>query len=319
MDKKIETKNIGKGQEKHPLFSILIANYNNGRYLQEAIDSVLAQTYTNWEVVLVDDKSTDNSFEIYEKYKDDSRFRIYYNEENKGCGYTKRRCAELANGELCGFLDPDDKLAPEALEVVVAEHIERQGCVLVYTTTYQWDDILDKMSVLEVVGKIDEDEDYLISQKKSVFHFASLKKSLYNKTEGIDPKLRTGVDFDMFLKLEEVGDLYYIDSPMYYYRQTNPNSISGIGNKTPIKKVNLDHITGVLNAFKRRIKNDSGLFKRNKERYLKQMRWALGYYKINNGRVSNRLLNYCYWYLVGNGFSVASINHIRKILFLTKT
>ena len=69
----------------HPLFSILIANYNNGRYLQEAIDSVLAQTYTNWEVVIVDDKSTDNSFEIYEKYKDDPRFHVCFNDVNRGC------------------------------------------------------------------------------------------------------------------------------------------------------------------------------------------------------------------------------------------
>ena len=48
-----------------PLFSILVANYNNGRYLQEAIDSILAQTYDNWEVILVDDKSTDDSPVIY--------------------------------------------------------------------------------------------------------------------------------------------------------------------------------------------------------------------------------------------------------------
>ena len=64
--------------EKTPLFSVLIANYNNGKYLQEAVDSVLAQTYTNWEIIIVDDKSTDNSAEVYNQYKDDSRFHIYY-------------------------------------------------------------------------------------------------------------------------------------------------------------------------------------------------------------------------------------------------
>ena len=69
-----------------PLFSILVANYNNGRYLQEAIDSILAQTYDNWEVILVDDKSTDDSPVIYGKYASDSRFKIYYNDVNRGCG-----------------------------------------------------------------------------------------------------------------------------------------------------------------------------------------------------------------------------------------
>ncbi|MBR5957742.1 MAG: glycosyltransferase family 2 protein [Salinivirgaceae bacterium] len=85
---------------KNPLFSVLIANYNNGRYLQEAVDSVRSQTYTNWEIILVDDASTDNSKELYKELEKDSHIHIFYNEENKGCGYTKRRCAELAKGEV---------------------------------------------------------------------------------------------------------------------------------------------------------------------------------------------------------------------------
>ena len=92
----------------NPLFSVLIANYNNGKYLMDAIKSVYEQTYTHWEIILVDDASTDNSHELYKELEKDERIRIFYNDENHGCGYTKRRCAELANGELCGFLDPDD-------------------------------------------------------------------------------------------------------------------------------------------------------------------------------------------------------------------
>ena len=75
----------------HPLFSVLIANYNNGRFLQQAIESVLTQTYSNWEIVIVDDASSDNSFDIYDKYKDDNRFVFKFNEKNEGCGSPKRR------------------------------------------------------------------------------------------------------------------------------------------------------------------------------------------------------------------------------------
>ena len=111
-----------------PLFSILIANYNNGHYLMEAVESVRQQTYSNWEIILVDDGSTDNSHELYKQLvEQDSRIHIFFNEENKGCGYTKRRCAELANGEICGFLDLDDTLLPEALETHIAMHIQEQG------------------------------------------------------------------------------------------------------------------------------------------------------------------------------------------------
>ena len=64
------------------MFSVLIANYNNGRYLQEAIDSVFSQTYTDWEIVIVDDASTDNSADIYRRNGSDSRIRIFHNWTN---------------------------------------------------------------------------------------------------------------------------------------------------------------------------------------------------------------------------------------------
>ena len=296
-----------------PLFSILIANYNNGRYLQEAIDSVLAQTYTYWEVILVDDKSTDNSFEIYEKYKDDIRFHIYYNDVNRGCGYTKRRCAELANGELCGFLDPDDKLMTEALELVVAEQVKRPECALVYTSTYKWDDVSNEVSVHERVGAIDEKEDYLITTAKSIFHFSSYKKALYDRTEGIDETLRTGVDLDLYLKLEEVGRTYYIDKPMYYYRQTNPNSIS-LGKCFDDSALWINQYRVSLNAFVRRIKGKSHLFERNKVKYLDQMRWTMGQYKKYVGKITKDLFRYFYWYWIGNGCSLGSMKHIMKVV-----
>lgn len=296
-----------------PLFSILIANYNNGRYLQEAIDSVLAQTYTNWEVILVDDKSTDKSFEIYEKYKDDIRFHIYYNEVNKGCGYTKRRCAQLANGELCGFLDPDDKLESNALEIMVRAHQERPNCSLVYSTLSLWDDKSGETKVLEDVGAMENGEDFLISTVKIVSQFAVFKKSFYEKTIGIDMSLSSAVDFDMYVKLEEVGELYFVDTPLYYYRQGNVNSIS-IGNSEMQKKAFANRIKASLNAFVRRIKGKHPLFVAHENKCLHVMRWQLGYYHKNIKRHSIRWMRYAYWYWRGSGCSIKSLNHIRKAL-----
>lgn len=300
----------------HPLFSVLIANYNNGCYLQEAIDSVLAQTYTNWEIVLVDDKSTDNSCEIYQKYQSDPRFHIYYNEENLGCGYTKRRCLDLAKGELCGFLDPDDKIDSATLEIMVAECEKHTACAIVYSATYRWDDEKNVTSVLDRVGAIREDEDYLISKEKSIFHFAVIRKSFYIKTIGIDPTIRSGVDLDLYLKLEEVGGLHFVDKPLYFYRQNNPNSISGVGKKSNKKQLAITHYGVTLNTFVRRIKTNSTLFMRNEQRYLNQMMWTLGRYKKLVNKNTRTLRGYCYWYLYGSGFSPKSFNHVRKILLL---
>lgn len=64
------------------LFSVLLANNDNGLYLEDALNSVFRQTYHNWEIIIVDDCSTDNSSGLYKKYENDSRIHIYYNDNN---------------------------------------------------------------------------------------------------------------------------------------------------------------------------------------------------------------------------------------------
>lgn len=208
------------------LFSVLIANYNNGKYLQEAIDSILAQTYSNWEIVLVDDKSTDNSFEIYDKYKSDNRFHIYYNEENKGCGYTKRRCVEMAHGELCGFLDPDDILTNDALEVMVNEHGCFDDVALVYSKYYLSDVNLNIQGESNHQCELPEGKSFLEYGRGAVSQFATFKKSFYDLTEGIGTCYKRAVDHDLYYLLEEVGKLHFVDKPLYYYRNNTGNNIS---------------------------------------------------------------------------------------------
>lgn len=293
------------------LFSIFIANYNNGRYLQEAIDSVLEQTYTNWEIILVDDKSTDNSQLIYNKCKDDSRFHIYYNDENRGCGYTKRRCAELANGELCGFLDPDDVLMPTALEVMVKAHAEHPECSLIYSTCYRYSgDRNEDMPIWDYIGEIPEDSDFLIYKKKLVSHFVSFKTSAYQKTEGIDPSLTAAVDRDLYYKLEECGRLLHLPIPLYYYRVNNEHSIS-IGSKEADQNAYYNCIKSELNAICRRMGGE--LYKRNEDVYLKYMRKLMGVYYRSNLYEFPMFVKYCFYYLKGNRFSLHSFSHIVKI------
>ena len=295
-----------------PLFSILIANYNNGEYLQEAIDSVLVQTYTDWEVILVDDKSTDNSQDIYDKYSSDARFHIYYNDVNRGCGYTKRRCAELANGNLCGFLDPDDALLPEALETMVNAHKEHPECSLIYSTCYRYSgDRTAKMETWDYIGPIPEDSDFILYKKKLVSHFATFKKAVYKKTIGIDESLTAAVDRDMYYKLEEHGKLLHLPIPLYYYRINNPKSIS-IGSKKADMNAYLNCIKSELNAICRRI--GSALFDTNREVYLDYMRKILSVYYKSEIYDKRAFLNYSLHYILGNRFSLHSINHIRKII-----
>src|SRR5690606_12477486 len=102
-------------------FSLLIAHYNNWNYFERCYASINEQTFQDFEIVIVDDYSTDGSYEkLLELAQNDSRIHLVQNEENKKVGFTKRRCVELANGEICGFLDPDDQLLPQAIEEAVA-------------------------------------------------------------------------------------------------------------------------------------------------------------------------------------------------------
>ena len=201
-----------------PLFSILVAQYNNARFLQQAIDSVYAQEYANWEIIIVDDCSTDNSCEVYKEYEQDNRIHVFYNKENRGEGYTKKRCVELSHGAICGFLDPDDVLLPNAIRDMVNVHIANPSTSQVFSRMYICDENLNILSESRKLT-IERGKDYFTNRDYKPEHFVSFKKSFYDKTIGIDPLKRMAADQDMYTKLEEVGGVYILDKFTLKYRR----------------------------------------------------------------------------------------------------
>jgi len=104
---------------ENPLVSILTANYNYARFIGEAIESVQKQTYTYWEVIVCDDGSTDNSYDVAEGYaRRDSRIKLI-RKENGGVATALNAAYELAQGEIVSLLDADDSYCPEKLSVIV--------------------------------------------------------------------------------------------------------------------------------------------------------------------------------------------------------
>ena len=203
---------------KSPLFSVLIANYNSGSYLQDAINSVLDQTYDNWEVIIVDDGSTDTSCQIYEKYQTDTRFHIYYNSKNEGCGYTKHRCILHANGEICGFLDADDTLTVDALTTMVAQHNEHSSASIISSGHFVCDQKWNVISTYHA-HPLKANETYFTHRAPyGPEHFTTFKKAAYLKTEGIMQIAQLGDDQDLIFKLEEVGSYHIIPDILYRYR-----------------------------------------------------------------------------------------------------
>ncbi|MBD8017001.1 glycosyltransferase [Kaistella pullorum] len=211
--------------QQSPLFSILIAQYNNGKYFRDCYDSIIAQTYDNWEVVIVDDGSTDDSVAVMKNMiAADPRFKLEVNDKNKGCGFTKRRLAELAAGEICGFLDPDDAITVDALKLMVTEHQKYPEASMIYSKPFWCDENLriqferDTIQVENYVSDFFDFDGYL-------FAFLSYKSHFYCRTEGISSYLLRAVDRDLVLKLYEAGPAMLLNQPLYYYR-AHSNSIS---------------------------------------------------------------------------------------------
>lgn len=211
-----------------PRFSVLMANYNNGVYIKTAIESVLAQTFQEWELVIVDDASTDDSLQVVSEFvKHDSRIQLYLNDVNCGCGYTKRRCAKEASGEILAFLDSDDALVPDALAKLCQLHDRYPEHSVIYSTHHVCLENLEPLQIADYVGQVPVGDSHAAMPWTGpvISHFATFKKRLYNETEGINPSLKRAVDQDLYNRLEEVGTCLYLDEPLYYYRH-NKNSIS---------------------------------------------------------------------------------------------
>lgn len=102
------------------LVSILMTAYNREKFISEAIESVLAQTYTNWELIIVDDSSKDNTVQIAKEFANtDKRISVYINERNLGDYPNRNRAASYANGDLIMYLDSDDSILSDALDYIV--------------------------------------------------------------------------------------------------------------------------------------------------------------------------------------------------------
>ena len=213
-------KNSNFYMTKTPLFSILVAHYNNFAFFPDFYRSVLQQTYQNFEIVIVDDCSTDESLsQIRALTANDSRFRIFENEKNEGVGFTKKKCIELANGEICGFIDPDDAVTEDALHLSVQQYEKDPKIVAAYSQLIFCDENLKSVKLFTRTRKIKNGEKYFFNINNEVSHFFTFKKEKYALTSGINEELRYAEDFDLYLKMYEKGNFKYISKPLYFYRR----------------------------------------------------------------------------------------------------
>src|SRR5680860_301446 len=118
--------------EGSSLVSVIMPAYNSAAFIAESIRSVLQQTHQNWELLIIDDASKDDTVSIIEKIQDtDSRIKLFQNESNKGTGVCRNTGIEAAQGAYIAFLDADDLWLPQKLETQL-EFMQENDVVMTY-------------------------------------------------------------------------------------------------------------------------------------------------------------------------------------------
>lgn len=129
------------------LVSIIIPLYNSEKYIEETIKSVLDQTYKNWEMLIIDDCSTDNGAEIVKKYQDDKRIKYFKLDINSGAAVCRNKGIELSNGEYIAFLDSDDLWKKEKLEKQI-RFMKENNYSISFTEYEEIDENGNKLNIL---------------------------------------------------------------------------------------------------------------------------------------------------------------------------
>ena len=218
--KKILIENDGIEREDG-LVSIIMPSYNTAPYIKQTIQSVLDQTYTNWELIIVDDCSTDNTDEVVDTIKD-CRIRYFKNEKNSGAAISRNKALRKAKGQWIAYLDSDDLWMPEKLEKQI-KFMEENGCAFSYTN-YEEIDVDGNKTGVKVTGpkKI---------TKTGMFNYCwpGCLTVMYdaNKIGLIQIEdIKKNNDYAMWLKVCRKADCYLLDEILGQYRKGRVGSVS---------------------------------------------------------------------------------------------
>lgn len=157
------------------LVSIVTPNFNCVHFIAQTIESVLSQTYKNWEMLIIDDCSTDGSYEIALEYaQKDSRIKVFRNEKNSGAAISRNRAIEESQGEYLAFLDSDDLWIPEKLEKQIT-FMKKNNCDFSFSKYEHIDE--NGKSLLKVAKVIK----YLSYKKMMIHCFPGCLTVMYNQ------------------------------------------------------------------------------------------------------------------------------------------
>jgi len=207
-----------------PLVSVVIPSYNAARFVADAVQSVLAQTYPNLEVLVIDDGSTDDTRQVMEQFASDARVNYHY-QTNRGESGARNTGIRLARGEFIAYCDADDLWEPRKLEVQIPCFDGRPELGVVYTNVIHVDANNQPMETYQTMRHNGRISAKLLMENFVTGAASIIRKKYFDLVGGYDESLRTCQDYDMWLRLSAVCEFFYLDVVTYRYRQW-PGQIS---------------------------------------------------------------------------------------------
>lgn len=283
-----------------PLISIIMPAYNCSNYIKQAIDSVLIQTHQNFELLISDDVSTDNTLDVIRTYQDD-RIKVFTNESNQGPAILCNQLIQYyAKGEYIVRLDADDWMSHDRLELQHAEFMKNPKLSIVLGGVARY---------YPITNKIEDAKNYPLTnieirnfiEKRESIPCGGLAVMMYSRKNFMELKgfqeffsKIGGEDIDLFLRLLRLGEVCSVNKSLYFYRY-NTQSFSQT-NHSNILKLNSHKLAFFLYRERQQFNGLDGLtglihssFEKFKQELLESYerdRSKIFYHRIKSGNLS---------------------------------
>lgn len=212
-----------------PKISIITPSFNLGNHIKKAIDSVLSQDYANFEYIVIDGGSRDNTIDILKSY--DTKLK-WISEPDNGQTDAINKGLKMCGGDLFAWLNADDYYEPDAFQKVAAIYIKNPNVGVIYGNCYM--DYITEKQLSKPLESIDLkkmlNEGNLIYGPASFYNLPMLKQ-----LGGFDTSIDYWMDYDVYLKLKKISDFYYIDENLANFT-VRPGQKSRSDNKAEYKK-----------------------------------------------------------------------------------
>lgn len=218
-----------------PLVSIIVPNYNHARFLGERLESILHQTYQHFELIVLDDLSTDSSMDVIGRYAHDSHVAaVVRNEQNSGSPFRQwQKGFSMAKGELVWIAESDDSCEPTFLERMVAEHVSHgEQCAVSFCRSLKVDADGRPMGEVGIGGNLYIDGPRFVRDYLSRFNYivnassAVFRRSMLRDVDGAYTQFRGCGDWVFWAEIAKSGTVAYVDQPLNFFRQHEQSTTS---------------------------------------------------------------------------------------------